>query len=110
METKEVKKKSTDEYYGDLTEYVVHRILLSINKTEDKDVAEDIKIYVESALLLLSDDDNIKDTISRILLIDDLIYEFETTFGDRYSNECSCCQDKIDKGELKTDNNTCEGC
>jgi len=109
METKEVKKKSVEEYYDDLVEYIAHRILLSINAVDDEETVKDIKTYVDCTLYLLMNDGSIKDTISRIIHIDDLSREFEDTFGDRYNSTFNCCQNKIDN-EIKTDNNICGGC
>lgn len=105
---KDIKKKSLDEYYEDSIEYISQRILLSLNATENKELVEETKAYVDSALFLLSGDMSIKQTIARIIDVDNLRDEFDDKFGKRYDFSCGCKEDKT--VEDKKNNECCGGC
>ncbi len=91
MEKKVEKKKPAGDMWKDMIDYSSERILLSINAAEEPDIVAEMKAYVDSALFLLVGDQNVKETIMRIVDIDNLREEFLKNFGDRYEKGCAQC-------------------
>lgn len=101
--TKDVKKKSVDDFEKDFIEYTTTR-LLSYSDV-DKETTTDMVYHALHVLWIF----DIRDAISLMLNVEGLLFEFKKKFGDRYSMNCDCYQEKIDKGEI-VENNNCEGC
>lgn len=107
-EEKKVVKKTLDDYHDDIVNYISQRILLSINATEDKEIVEGTEAYVDAVLFLLIGDESIKETLHRVISIDDLKEEFNDKFGNRYDLDCNCCGNK--ESENNNVEESCGGC
>ncbi len=99
----ETKLRPLENFEDDFIEYAVNR--LSLNEKDD-----DIELTKDSifhALHLLwqfgSSDRDYRFLIGFLSNVYDFYEEFEEKFGDRYEkNCCTCCQEKLDKGEDPT--------
>jgi len=101
------KLRPLENYEDDFGEYFINR--MSPNCPDDERVMT--KELVWNAFQILVNFD-FRETIGFISNVSDILDEFQKKFGDRYDHACSCCRDKINKGELEepSPKKDCNGC
>ncbi len=104
-------KRSMDNYHDDFLEYAKNRLLAYSGDLQGEEV-EDVAYH--SFHLLMNFD--VRNAITTLLNVEEIMEEFENKFGDRYDRTCcDCCKEKLENGEdpiieveLEDDNE--EGC